>query len=61
MLIFRQNPRISKRIPGADFRDIVSLEKEIKNRYDFGVDYNTVLQSRARLKAKLKSSRKLKK
>ena len=27
----------------------------------FGVDYSTVIQSRARLKVKLKSSRKLKK
>lgn len=55
MLIFRQRPHISKRIPGAPYRHIATLEKAIG--MIFGVDYSTVSQSWARLKAKLKSSR----
>ena len=38
-----------------------SNEKQVEIGAVFGVDYSTVSQSRARLKAKLKSSRKLNK
>jgi len=52
-------------------KDLRQMVIELSNRYSkfkqkklgtiFGVDYSTVSQSRSRLKAKLKSSRKLKK
>jgi len=51
-----------------DFRQIAmelsyrdSNCKQTENGMIFGVDYSTVSQSRARLKTKLKSSRKFKK
>ncbi len=59
MPILQQKQSILKNIPGAPYRHIATLEKEIG--MIFGVDYSTVSQSRARLKAKMKSSRNLRK
>ena len=64
-------PAEDLRDPKTKYKDLRQMAMELCYRYSnykqkeigtiFGVDYSTVSQSRARLKTKLKSSRKLKK